>query len=79
MLRLLFGEGATIVLYSEENNVRTSVTMPDLIGLTLKEAKDKAKEKNLNIVYSGSGKVVSQDVADGTSVEQGRVINIKLE
>ncbi|MDE5831202.1 MAG: PASTA domain-containing protein [Clostridia bacterium] len=55
-------EGATIVLYTEENNVRTSVEVPNLIGKTLIEAKSALSDKDLNISYSGSGKVKSQDI-----------------
>ena len=71
--------GATVVLYTEENDVRTSVTVPKLVGLTLSEAKDALSEKNLNISYSGSGKVVRQSEQEGSSVEQGTIIKIKLE
>ena len=72
-------DGATVVLYTEENTVRTSVTVPNLIGMTLSEAKQRLSEKNLNVLYSGSGKVVSQNIADGVSIEQGTVITLKLE
>ena len=72
-------EGATVVLYTEENAIRTSVTVPNLMGLTLSEAKQKVSEKNLNISYSGNGKVVSQNIAEGVSIEQGTIITIKLE
>lgn len=72
-------EGATIVLYTEENNVRTSVEVPNLVGKTLKDAKDALAEKNLNISYLGSGRVVSQNIAQGTLVEQGSVITVNLE
>ena len=37
------------------------------------------KNKNLNIKYSGSGKVISQDITAGTSVEEGTVINVVLK
>ena len=72
-------EGATVVLYTEENDVRTSVNVPNLIGMSLSDAKNALSEKNLNIMYSGSGKVVSQNVAEGTAVEQGSTITLKLE
>ena len=72
-------EGATIVLYTEENDVRTSVTVPNLIGKSLSEAKSELADKNLNIMYSGSGKVVSQNIAEGTTVEQGSIVTLKLE
>ena len=72
-------DGSTIVLYTEENSVRTSVTVPNLIGKPLSEAKSELAGRNLNINYSGSGKVVSQDVPEGTSIEQGTIITLKLE
>ena len=72
-------EGATVVLYTEENSVRTSVTVPNLVGKTLSEAKAELAEKNLNFVYTGNGKVVSQNVAEGESIEQGTIINLRLE
>lgn len=71
--------GATVVLYTEENDVRTSITVPNLMGKTLSEAKDALSDKNLNLTYSGSGKVVSQNVAEGVSVEKGTIITVKLE
>lgn len=49
-----------VTLYTEENSIRTSVTVPDLKGLSLSQAKAALKQKNLNITYSGSGLVVSQ-------------------
>jgi len=72
-------EGATVVLYTEENSVRTSVTVPNLIGKTLSEAKAALTEKNLNFIYSGSGKVESQDIAEGESAEQGTIVTLKLK
>ena len=72
-------EGATICLYTEENDVRTSVEVPNLIGMSLSEAKSALSKKNLNITYSGSGKVKSQNIAEGETVEQGTVITIKLQ
>ena len=47
--------------------------------MSLSEAKSSLATKNLNVSYTGSGKVVSQNIAEGTSVEQGTVITIKLE
>lgn len=71
--------GATVVLYTEENDVRTSVEVPNLIGLSLSEAKSALASKNLNYTYSGSGKVKSQNVVEGETVEQGTVITLKLQ
>lgn len=75
----LMQEGGTVALYTEENSVRTSITVPNLIGKTLSDAKAILADKNLNIAYTGSGKVVSQDVKEGNSAEIGQIITVKLE
>jgi len=71
--------GATIMLYSEENDTRTSVTVPDLKGMSAQEATNALKEQNLNISIEGRGYVTSQDYARGTSVEEGTVITVTLK
>lgn len=68
-----------VVLYTENDSVRTSTTVPDLNGLTASQAADSLKAKNLNISIEGSGLVVSQDPPNGTSVEQGSVVKITLQ
>ena len=50
-----------------------------LFGKTLSEAKAELTKKSLNVMYSGSGKVKSQDIPEGTKVEQGSIVTIKLE
>ncbi len=67
-----------ICLYSD-NTVRTSVTVPDLKGMTLAQATNSLKSKNLNISSEGSGVVVTQDYAKNTSVEEGTVIKVTLK
>lgn len=67
-----------VVLYTEEDSVRTSTTVPDLSGLTASQAADSLKAKNLNISVEGSGLVISQEPANGTSVEQGTVVKVIL-
>lgn len=47
--------------------------------MTLKEAKEELAKKNLNISYTGNGKVKSQDKGEGDTVEEGSIITIKLE
>ena len=66
------------MLYSENNSIRTSVTVPDLSGMSLAKAKSTLKDKKLNINFSGSGLVVNQSVKKGSSVEEGTVINVTL-
>lgn len=68
-----------VMLYTAENNVRTSTTVPNLNGMTAAQAANSLKSKNLNISTEGSGKVVSQEPAANTSVEQGTVVKITLK
>ena len=72
-------EGSIIKLYTENNDTRVSQKVPNLKGMSLSEAKAALKNKNLNIIYSGTGKVTSQDITAGTSVEEGTVINVVLQ
>lgn len=67
-----------VLLYSEENSTRTSVTVPDLTGMTLTQAKTALKKKNLNISYTGTGLVSKQSITYGASVEEGTIINVTL-
>lgn len=43
-----------VMLYTEENNVRTSTTVPNLSGMTASQAASSLKSKNLNINIEGS-------------------------
>ena len=72
-------EGSIVKLYTEDNDTRISQTVPNLKGMTLSEAKAALKNKNLNIKYTGSGRVTSQSVTAGTSVEEGTVIDVVLQ
>lgn len=72
-------EGSIVKIYTENNDTRVSQSVPNLKGMTLSEAKAALNNKNLNIKYTGSGKVISQDIASGTKVEEGTVINVVLQ
>lgn len=72
-------DDATILLYSEENDTRTSVTVPDLKGLSAQEATSALKDKNLNISIEGHGYVTSQDYAKDSTVEEGTVVRVTLK
>lgn len=69
---------SVVLLYSEKNSTRTSVTVPDLNGMTLTQAKTALKQKNLNISYTGNGLVSKQSIKHGNSVEEGTIINVTL-
>ncbi len=75
----LYTDSSTVMLYTNENSVRTSTTVPDLTGMTVSQAKSSLESKKLNISIEGSsGTIVSQEPIKQTSVEQGTVINVKL-
>lgn len=74
----IVAKDSVVVLYSENNSTRTSVTVPDLSGMSLAKAKSTLKDKKLNINFSGSGLVVNQSIKKGSSVEEGTVINVTL-
>ena len=68
-----------IFLYTEGNDARISVTVPDLTDMTLTKAKNTLKDKKLNYTYTGTGRVKSQSITANTSVEEGTVIELVLE
>lgn len=47
-------ENATVCLYSENSNERTTVTVPNIKGKSLYEARNILKAKNLNINFDGA-------------------------
>ena len=72
-------DGSIVKIYTENKDTRVSQSVPNLKGMTLSEAKAALNNKNLNIKYTGSGKVISQDIAADTKVEEGTVINVVLQ
>ncbi len=71
--------GSIIMLYSEENEVRTSVTVPDLKNMSAAQATNALRAKNLNISIEGKGTVVAQDYTANSSVEEGTVVKVTLK
>ena len=73
-------EGSIVCLYdSDDITARTPVIVPNLKGLTAKEAKAKLREANLNISIEGSGKVISQSPSYDTEIEEGSIIKVILK
>ena len=66
-------------MYTAENTVSVSTTVPDLKGMSLSQAKNALKAQNLNINYTGSGVVISQDEVAGSQIESGSIINVILQ
>ena len=72
-------KGSVVAIYTQENDARTSVIVPDLRGMSLTQAKNALKAKNLNISYEGSGIVTSQSIAHDSSEEIGTVVHVVLK
>lgn len=68
-----------VKLYTESHNSSVSTTVPDLKGKSLSSATATLKARNLNIQANGSGIVVSQDIAVGSSIEEGTVVKVTLQ
>ena len=76
--RTILLEDSVVLLYGENNSTRTSVSVPNLKGMSFSEAKSTLKKYNLNISYTGTGTVSKQSIQTGTSVEEGTIINVTL-
>ena len=72
-------KNSTVALYTKQNSVRTSVTVPDLTGYTLAQSRGVLSSLNLNLKFVGSGTVASQYVPKDSSVEEGTVITVTLK
>lgn len=68
-----------VMLYTAENNIRTSTTVPNLKGMGAARAANSLKSKNLNITVEGKGTVETQEPAAGSSVEQGTIVKVILK
>lgn len=72
--------GSKVYLYTTDNEVRTTIEVPNVKGLTIEEAKAKLKQQNLNVIVEGTrGVVVSQSISAGNMTEAGTVINIVVK
>lgn len=56
-------EDSTVYLYTSNNNVRSTTTVPNLKGMTSAQVLNSIQASNLNVVLDGTGIVVSQDIA----------------
>ena len=73
-------ENSVVCLYTSNEEVRTKVAVPDVKGMTIAEAINSLKSKNLNASIDGEkGVVVSQDPTFETEVGEGTVVNILVK
>lgn len=77
-------EGGTVILYTESGLTPQTAVVPNVVGKTPAEANQILVNAGLNVSLDGNSsagggnaKVVSQSVAEGTTVDVGTVITIK--
>ncbi len=70
-------QNPVVILFESEKENRI-VEVPDLKGFTADEALYRLKSMNLNVIYKGSGEVISQSPDKGDMVEPGSIIEIEL-
>lgn len=79
-------EGGTVILYTDDEEERPTVTVPDLKGYRAQDALLILKNRKLNVritgAYSssitGTPMVVLQDIPGGTEVPEGTVVTIEF-
>ena len=74
---------ATVIMYMDGQAPQTTITMPDLSGMTLERAKSTLQSRGLYVKITGaqgSGNIVvtKQDVEAGSTVAYGQVITIEM-
>jgi len=73
--------GATVILELQSTGDRPAdeVTVPDLKGLTIKEAGSILEKLGFNLNPVGSGLAVGQQVAPGSKVSRGTVVTVEFQ
>ncbi len=72
-------ENSVICLYESVDQERTRVQVPNVKEMSVNQAINTLRDKNLNVKIDGTkGKVVSQDPIGETEVEEGTVINVVI-
>ncbi|WP_411676274.1 penicillin-binding transpeptidase domain-containing protein [Caproicibacter sp.] len=78
-------KGGRVVLFTDQQSKEKTVTVPDLVGLSLSQANERASQSGINISVSGAAltgtaNAVSslQSVAAGTKVAPGTVVTVSF-
>lgn len=66
--------GSKVFLITNDSNQ----TMPNLVGLSRKQAEELLKRLDVTVTLDGSGYVTEQSVAVGTKIEKGMNVTLKL-
>ncbi len=79
------GENSTIIVYTEARDENTRVTVPDLTGLTVEQAKKRLSDAGLNFEIAGAGLsgtdgayAFKQSIPYGTQVEPATVVSVEF-
>ncbi len=75
-------ENSTVILYTEEALIPKTVTVPDVTGMTYKEAEEKLKESGLSIKASGNTEntvAVKQSPAAKATINPGGTVTVTFE
>lgn len=73
-------ENSVVCLYTSNEDARNKTQVPNVKNMTVEEATNSLRSKNLNVQVDGTtGVVVSQDPTFETEVEEGTVINIVIK
>lgn len=71
-------EKSVVILYTYKPEKQLTVKMPDLTDKTISEAIDALNSIDLNIKVTGTGVVYKQEIAAGTMVTKGRVVEVSF-
>lgn len=79
------GENSTIIVYTEARDENKKVTVPDVTGLTVSQAKKRLEDAGLNFEVAGAGLsgtdgayAFKQSIAAGTQVEPATVVSVEF-
>lgn len=78
-LRLLQLRNNSGILNTKPNaTVTTGNTIPDVVGMGLKDAVYLLENRGLKVTATGRGKVVNQSLAGGTNINKTQTISLIL-
>lgn len=79
------GENSTIIVYTEARDENKKVSVPDITGLTVAQAKKRIEDAGLNFEIAGAGLTATdgaiafkQSIAAGTQVEPATVVSVEF-
>ena len=82
---MTIGENSTIIVYTEARDENKKVTVPDVTGLTVTQAKKRLVDAGLNFEIAGAGLsgtdgayAFKQSIAPGTQVEPATVVSVEF-